>query len=80
LDDNSILDRIGQLADEERALEAAHIGSPLPDDARKRLHEIEVELDQCWDFLNQRRARRSAGLNPDTATVRPEGIVEHFQQ
>ena len=41
---------------------------------------IEVSLDQCWDLLRQRRARRDAHLNPDEAQVRPAEIVEHYQQ
>jgi hypothetical protein len=45
---------------------------------RDRLKEIQVQLDQCWDLLHQRRARRSAGLDPDQAAVRPETIVEGY--
>jgi hypothetical protein len=30
--------------------------------------------------LRQRRARRSAGLDPDEAVARSETIVEHYQQ
>ena len=41
---------------------------------------IEVALDQCWDLLRQRRARRNAGEDPDDATVRPERVVEGYQQ
>jgi hypothetical protein len=44
------------------------------------MREIEVQLDQCWDLLRQRRARRDAGQDPDAAEVRPEGVVEHYQQ
>src|SRR3712207_8929155 len=45
-----------------------------------RLHEVEVQLDQCWDLLRQRRARRNAGQDPDIAAVRPEGTVEGYLQ
>ena len=37
---------------------------------RLRLREIQVTLDQCWDYLNQRRALRDSGRNPDDAQVR----------
>lgn len=80
MDDNSILQRIGELTDEELELEELHSNAALPKDRLNRLRSIETELDQCWDLLRQRRARRSAGLNPDTATVRPEDMVERYLQ
>jgi hypothetical protein len=80
MDDKNVLRRIGSLADEEQTLEESHIGKALSDDELHRLRTIEVELDQCWDLLRQRRARRSAGQDPDDAAVRPENIVERYQQ
>ena len=50
-----------------------------PDD-QERLDRIEVELDQCWDLLNQRRARREFGEDPDEAEVREASVVEHYEQ
>ena len=44
------------------------------------MRALELGLDQCWDLLAQRRARRSAGQDPDAAAVRPETVVEHFRQ
>jgi hypothetical protein len=44
------------------------------------LRATEVALDQCWDLLRQRRARRDAGQDPDTAQVRSERVVEGYQQ
>ncbi len=38
------------------------------------------KLDQAWDLLRQRRARRNAGQDPDPAEVRDPGVVEHYQQ
>ena len=78
--DEDILRHIGRLVDEERALEESHPGEGLSPDERERLHEIQVSLDQCWDLLRQREARRHAGLDPDKAQLRPEGVVEHYQQ
>ena len=80
MDDGQILQRIGELADEERELEEAHVGEALSPDGLERLRKIEVELDQCWDLLRQRRARRSAGQDSDVATERSESVVEHYQQ
>jgi len=80
MDDNVVLNRIGKLADEELALEESHAESPLTGEQKQRLHAIEVELDQCWDLLRQRRARRHAGQDPDLAAVRNEEVVEKYLQ
>ena len=80
MDDADLVRRISVLADEERRLEASIDG---PDDAAAdaaRLREIEVSLDQCWDLLRQRRARRTAGADPDDAAVRPPSTVEGYRQ
>jgi hypothetical protein len=45
---------------------------------RERLRRIEVTLDQAWDLLHQRRARRDAGLDPDGATMRDPETVEGY--
>jgi Protein of unknown function (DUF2630) len=39
-----------------------------------------VELDQCWDLLRQRRAKRDFGKNPDDAEARPSSVVEQYWQ
>jgi hypothetical protein len=80
MDDGSVLRRIAKLADEERELEEGHVGVAAPARELERLRQIELELDQCWDFLRQRRARRSAGQDPDQASERPQGVVEKYQQ
>lgn len=80
MDDVDIVRHIGELTDEEHHLEGAHIGHGLSEDEVQRLRDIEVSLDQCWDLLAQRRARRSAGQNPDEAKLRPEAVVEHYRQ
>jgi hypothetical protein len=41
---------------------------------------VSVELDRCWDLLRQRRARRSAGQNPDEAHARDGETVERYLQ
>jgi hypothetical protein len=81
VDDRDILSRISKLVDEEHELHGRHGGDGgLDDDEERRLRELEVSLDQCWDLLRQRRARRSAGASPDEAHVRPPGVVEGYQQ
>ena len=80
MDDLEIVKQIGQLVDEEHKLELAHQGEPLTEDDLARLRAIEVALDQGWDLLRQRRARRAAGQDPDQAEVRPESVVEGYRQ
>ncbi|WP_033201532.1 DUF2630 family protein [Streptomyces wedmorensis] len=55
MDNEEILDDIGALVEEERALRQ-RTGGLLPEE-RARLAELEVRLDQCWDLLRQRRAK-----------------------
>ncbi|HEY5304646.1 MAG TPA: DUF2630 family protein [Acidimicrobiales bacterium] len=80
MEDNKVLQRIEALSEEELALEESHASAALSKDRHRRLHDIEVELDQCWDLLRQRRARRSAGQDPDDAQVRSETVVEQYLQ
>lgn len=80
MDDQELVRRIGELAAEEHALERAHVGQGLSEYEAARLQELEVSLDQCWDLLRQRRARRRAGSDPDRAVVRPEEVVEEYEQ
>jgi Protein of unknown function (DUF2630) len=82
--DENILDRIESLVNEEHALlrreeDDAVDETALADD-RRRLDRVSVELDRCWDLLRQRRARRSAGQDPDDAQVRDADTVEHYRQ
>lgn len=81
MDDTELLHRIESLVNEEHHLtQRGEEEGGLSSDERERMKALEVSLDQCWDLLRQRRARRSAGLNPDEAKARDEAIVEHFQQ
>ncbi len=78
MDDTDIMQRITSLVDEEHQLERP--GRGLTDEDRARLGQIEITLDQCWDLLRQRRARRDAGADPADAIVRAEQTVEGYQQ
>ncbi len=80
MDDQELLHRIQTLVDEEHKLLQLSEEGQLEGDQHARMQALEVNLDQCWDLLRQRRARRNAGLNPEEAQVRPEGVVEHYQQ
>lgn len=80
MDDEQIVKQIDELVDEEHRLERAHVGSGLSDEEQSRRRSIEVQLDQAWDLLRRRRARRHAGLDPDGAVVEPAAIVEGYQQ
>jgi hypothetical protein len=78
-DDVSIQHHIKSLIDEEHQLRSAlQAGSISVDEEHTRLRSLEVELDQCWDLLRQRRAKREFGDDPDTAEVRSERIVEGY--
>ncbi len=80
MDDSTILQRVSELTEEEQELEETHEREKLSPEKLARLSAIEVELDQCWDLLRRRRARRSAGLDPDDETVRPADVVERYLQ
>jgi hypothetical protein len=76
--DTDVIERIEQLAHEEHALFEKESRSEASTRERSRLKEIQVQLDQCYDLLRQRRARRAAGLDPDGAAVRDETTVEGY--
>ena len=79
--DSPMFERINELAAEEEQLwERAGDGDGLDSLQRGRLETIRAELDQCYDLLHQRQARRSAGLDPEEAKMRPQEIVEGYQQ
>jgi hypothetical protein len=79
-EDDRILYRITAMATEERELRqtlgADRFGAP---EQRRRLGEIERELDQCWDLLRQRRAKAEFGMDPDEAHARSSSQVESYQ-
>jgi hypothetical protein len=74
-EDSGIYERIKALVDEEH-----HLTSGSAEDAGTRRNALEEELDQCWDLLRQRQARRNAGLDPDDAHARPVSQVETYLQ
>jgi hypothetical protein len=80
MDDQQVLDRIDQLVQEEEELLHRHEGKGLDDDEHARLQELQLQLDKAYDYLRQRRALRSAGDDPDDASMRDGGTVESYEQ
>jgi uncharacterized protein DUF2630 len=71
--DSDLLQRIQRLVSEEHDLRDGRTDL-------SRLRLLEEELDQCWDLLRQRRARREFDQDPDEASARSTDTVEHYQQ
>jgi len=80
MNDRQIFQRIDALVEEEHRLYQRAEQDGLDSTERDRLHALEVQLDQCWDLLRQRRARREFGMNPDEARVRDPQTVERYEQ
>jgi hypothetical protein len=79
--DVDIQHHIKTLIDEEHQLRTSlSSGEITPDEEHERLRAVEVELDQCWDLLRQRRAHRAAGQDPEESEVRPPSTVENYRQ
>ena len=77
MDETDILSRIHSLVDEEHALRDSEEHT---DETRARMDKLEADLDQLWDLLRQRRAKRQYDENPDEAQPRPEPQVESYLQ
>ncbi len=78
--DNTVLSKISELVDEEHRLLEQRKEGQAGEDIHRRIADLEVELDQCWDFLRQRRAARESGRDEDTVAVRDARTVERYQQ
>jgi hypothetical protein len=78
MEDRDVFERINTLASEEHQLWQKEGRGEASAPERQRLRQLEVALDQCWDLLHQRRARRAAGLDPDTAQIRDPETVEGY--
>ncbi|MGY1644515.1 DUF2630 family protein [Geodermatophilus sp. SYSU D00703] len=77
MDEKDLLSRIHALVDEEHQLRE---NGEHTAEQRARMDELEAQLDQCWDLLRQRRAKRQYGEDPDEAHPRPEQQVEGYLQ
>ncbi len=81
MQDQDVFEHINGLSHEEEELYAqASREDGLSEDDRRRLEEIRVQLDQYYDLLHQRAARRNAGLDPNEAVLRSARVVEGYEQ
>jgi hypothetical protein len=80
MDDSAIHDSIEELVAEEHELWDREAGGRATDADRRRLADVKVALDRCWDLLRQRRALEEFGMDPDAASARGEDTVERYQQ
>ncbi len=84
MSEESIAAKIDRLVNEEKELRGREQTDRDDEDAleadRERLRAVEVELDQCWDLLRQRRAKEEFDQNPDEAKARSAGTVENYKQ
>ena len=76
MDDQTILDQITKLVDEEHHLREQ---TARPEANAERLKHVGEQLDQCWDLLRQRRAKREFGEDPDAAKPRAVETVENYE-
>ena len=77
--DQDILAQVNELVAEEQELRGKLQHHEIDEtEEHRRLQSLEVQLDQCWDLLRQRRALRASGGDPDDAQVRPAGEVEGY--
>jgi hypothetical protein len=75
--DRNVLDHIEELIAEEQRLYAQEHRS---DEEKLRLNAMQIQLDQYWDLLRQRRALRDAGEDPNAAHLRDADTVENYEQ
>lgn len=81
MNDEEILGHINELIEAEHELRRKRAAGELTSQAEhEQLASTERALDQCWDLLRQRRARREFSENPDDAQVRPASEVEGYLQ
>ncbi|MER5620646.1 DUF2630 family protein [Streptosporangium sp. NPDC002544] len=79
--DVDILAHINELIAEERELRKRLTSHSISShEENNRIQQLEEALDQAWDLLRQRRARREFGEDPDSAAPRPIDEVEDYRQ
>lgn len=80
MEDAGIHDSIEQLVAEEHELWDREAAGRASEGDRRRLEEVKVALDRCWDLLRQRRALEEFGMDPSAAQARSEETVEGYEQ
>jgi hypothetical protein len=81
MDDKEILTTVDDLIKTEHDLRARLAAGELTSEQEhEQLRTVEEQLDQCWDLLRQRRARREFGEDPSGSATRPANEVEDYLQ
>jgi len=81
MNDKEILGHIDELIQTEHELRAKLAAGELTSqEEQARLKATEESLDQCWDLLRQRRARREAASSGFSPNSRPASEVEGYLQ
>lgn len=81
MDDKDILSHIDDLIKTEHDLRARLAAGELSSEQEhEQLRATEEQLDQYWDLLRQRRARREFGEDPSGSAARPVNEVEGYLQ
>jgi hypothetical protein len=81
VENNEILTQISELVTREHELRALiQSGDVTANEEQEQLDQLEGALDQCWDLLRQRRAKREFGQDVDAASARSVDQVEHYLQ
>ena len=81
VDDKDIMGHIDELIKTEHDLRNRLANGELSGpEEREQLRAAEEALDQCWDLLRQRRARREFGEDESASAARPVNEVEGYLQ
>lgn len=78
--DRDLVEEIERLVALEHELQDREAAGHAGDAERAGLEVARVTLDQLWDLLRQRRARREFGLDPDATRLRDIETVEGYEQ
>jgi hypothetical protein len=80
MNDAQIHDTIEELVAEEHRLWDVQATGNATEGDRRRLEDVKVSLDRCWDLLRQRKALEEFGMDPDAARARSTETVEGYEQ
>jgi Protein of unknown function (DUF2630) len=81
VNDKEILGHIDELVRTEHDLRTKLArGELTSSEEHEQLRTTEEALDQCWDLLRQRRARREFGESEGESAARPVSEVEGYMQ
>jgi hypothetical protein len=78
MDDKKVTAHIDRLAREEHELFEREASGMASDADKEKLKRIQDTLDQCWDLLRQRRAKREFGQDPEEARVRDPKTIKGY--